>query len=558
MRRFILLLLSLAACRGNLHASITIELSAGQLLTATGAPVGDGGLIQLLAAPSATAFTAPSAGSFTGGSSGETVVASFGLDSPTTGTAGYFDHIVRLTFSGGLQAGEPLLLRWYPTLTTAATSPGGGTSYGQFRTDAVVDGSDIAWVTPGDGATDSLSFVTSSQGGSEPNSAGEASETTPGGSPAQNPPVISSATSADAEVGKPFSYQIAASDLPTAFKASGLPAGLSVNGGGLISGTPTQAGDFSITLAATNTVGSGTAILALSVQNPVVVFPKITSANAADAVSGQSFSYQIVATEEPSRFGATGLPAGLAVAAVTGVISGVPTQTGVFHISLSATDASGTGTAALTLTVQGAAPPPPPGISAPVITSVLSVDGEVGLPFRYQITASNQPTGFGASPLPAGLEINAATGFISGMPVAAGLHAIALSATNSAGEQTLTLQLKVSAPPLPIVTVAASIPKVTIGRGTVGRFTISLSKVLRKPLIVTYKLKGTAVDGVDYQLLAGTKTIPAGSKKANIKVVPRGDLDGMNEKTVTLLLKPGKDYKVSTMAPAKVEILSGK
>src|SRR5207253_5678203 len=48
-----------------------------------------------------------------------------------------------------------------------------------------------------------------------------------------------------------------------------LPAGLTVNTStGLISGTPTTAGTYSITLSATNGNGTGTATLTLTISNP--------------------------------------------------------------------------------------------------------------------------------------------------------------------------------------------------------------------------------------------------------------------------------------------------
>ena len=80
-------------------------------------------------------------------------------------------------------------------------------------------------------------------------------------------PVIMSPSTALAVVGQPFSYQILASAFPGSFNATGLPANLNVNTStGLISGTPNSAGDSSINLAATNTVGTGNGILSVTVQ----------------------------------------------------------------------------------------------------------------------------------------------------------------------------------------------------------------------------------------------------------------------------------------------------
>src|SRR5205807_3210378 len=90
------------------------------------------------------------------------------------------------------------------------------------------------------------------------------------------PPVINSAASATGTVGTAFSYQIAATNSPTSYNATGLPAGLSVNTGtGLISGTPTAEGTSSVTLSAANTGGTGTATLNLTI-NAGVSAPVIT------------------------------------------------------------------------------------------------------------------------------------------------------------------------------------------------------------------------------------------------------------------------------------------
>jgi endonuclease/exonuclease/phosphatase family metal-dependent hydrolase len=88
--------------------------------------------------------------------------------------------------------------------------------------------------------------------------------------PANNAPAIPtiySATAASGVAGQVFNYQIAATNSPTAFAASGLPTGLSVNTtSGLISGTPTAAGGATVTLSATNAVGTSTASLALTIN----------------------------------------------------------------------------------------------------------------------------------------------------------------------------------------------------------------------------------------------------------------------------------------------------
>jgi hypothetical protein len=76
---------------------------------------------------------------------------------------------------------------------------------------------------------------------------------------------------------------------------------------------------------------------------------------------------------------------------------------------------------------------------APVITSTRTLNGQVGIPFSYQISSANNPISYGANNLPAGLEVNTVTGLISGTPSAAGvISTVVLSATSPAGTGTRT------------------------------------------------------------------------------------------------------------------------
>src|SRR6202041_929012 len=246
-------------------------------------------------------------------------------------------------------------------------------------------------------------------------------------------PSITSATTASGRVGTAFSYQITATNTPTSFGATGLPAGLSVSStSGIISGTPAAAGTSTVTLSATNASGAGHATLMLTIA---VAAPVITSATTANGTVGTAFSYQITATNTPTSFGATGLPGGLSVSSTSGLISGTPTAAGTSTVTLSAMNGSGTGNATLTLTIA---------VAAPVITSATTASGTVGTAFSYQITASNTPTSYGATGLPAGLSVSSTSGIISGTPTAAGTSTVTLSATNSTGTGHATLTLTVT------------------------------------------------------------------------------------------------------------------
>lgn len=255
------------------------------------------------------------------------------------------------------------------------------------------------------------------------------------------PPVVTSG-STSGQVSVPFSYLMAATNNPTSYTASPLPPGLSINTAtGQISGTPTAttSGALTVNLSATNSAGTGTGTLALTV-GPA---PAITSALTATGVVARAFSYQITANNSPVTYGATGLPVGLTINTTTGRISGTPTTAGVTNVTIRAIGNS-TATDTLVITVsQG----------GPVITnSPATSSGQTGVAFSFQIQATNSPTSYNATPLPAGLSINTVTGHISGTPTAttSGAMTVNLSATNASGTGTGTLALTITA--LPTIT----------------------------------------------------------------------------------------------------------
>jgi len=253
------------------------------------------------------------------------------------------------------------------------------------------------------------------------------------------PEIISSLT-ATGEPGVPFSYQILATKEPTSYNATGLPAELTIDTAtGIISGTVTTAGTYTVTISAKDGSGTGTATLTIKIGVPV-----ISSAATASVGINTPFSYQIVASNTPASYSATGLPTGVTVDTTTGAISGTPTVGGTFNITLGATNAAGTGTKTLVLTVTQ---------PAPSITSALTASGPTGSAFSYQIAATNTPTSFNATSLPTGLTVSTTTGLISGTPTVAGTFNVTITATNTGGTDTETLVITVT-PPAPSITSA--------------------------------------------------------------------------------------------------------
>ena len=264
----------------------------------------------------------------------------------------------------------------------------------------------------------------------------------------EQPPTITSAATASVTVGTAFTYQIIATNAPTAYGAANLPAGLSCDAtSGAITGTPTTVAVTAVTLSAINSGGTGTAPLTLTVlpQAPVITAPPVST------LVGATFTYQISASNAPTAYAAANLPAGLSVDPASGVITGIPTSTTTASVALSATNAGGTGNATLSLTVL----PMPPVVTAASATT------SVGATFTYQVSANGSPTAYGAENLPAGLSIDTTTGAITGTPLSATTAAVTLSATNAGGTGTEVATFTVL--PLPPVITSATTATVAIG-----------------------------------------------------------------------------------------------
>jgi subtilisin family serine protease len=226
---------------------------------------------------------------------------------------------------------------------------------------------------------------------------------------------ITSATSAEGVIGVPFLYQITANNNPSGYTASGLPPGFRCDPSGLILGTPTGAGTFPVHVEARNIFGSTSATVIFTISPGA-----ITSATSAEGVVGVPFTYQITADNDPTGYSASGLPPGFRCDP-SGLILGTPTGIGTFQVHVEAKNIFGSASATVVFI-----------ISRGTITSATSAEGIVGVPFAYQITADNEPTGYTASGLPPGFRCDP-SGLILGTPTGAGTFPVHVEARNTFG-----------------------------------------------------------------------------------------------------------------------------
>jgi hypothetical protein len=172
-------------------------------------------------------------------------------------------------------------------------------------------------------------------------------------------PSIKKIPTTTAHVGTSLTIAITAKGFTVpSLAASGLPPGLALtdNGGGsgTISGAPSagSGGSYSVTLTATNTLGSVSQVFTLKVNEA----PRITSASTASATIGSAFSFTATATGFPApKLSKSGtLPKGISFDAATGTFSGTPKAktAGSYPITITAKNSTATSSQSFTLVVH--------------------------------------------------------------------------------------------------------------------------------------------------------------------------------------------------------------
>ena len=93
--------------------------------------------------------------------------------------------------------------------------------------------------------------------------------------------------------------------------------------------------------------------------------PVVTAGPSAQGIVDQPFSFTVTVSNSPVSYSATGLPPGLSINTVTGVISGTPTVTGISNVVVTVTNGLGSTDFALQIDIRTASTPTPAPIDHP-------------------------------------------------------------------------------------------------------------------------------------------------------------------------------------------------
>jgi hypothetical protein len=246
-------------------------------------------------------------------------------------------------------------------------------------------------------------------------------------------PSVATTSLSDGQVNAAYSQTLSASGGSGTYTwsmISGfLPDGLSLSSStGAISGTPTYADNYSITVLVIDSKGKSASknlsitILAGPVSITTTSLPigevgAIYAAPPLVASGGDGASY----TWSVSK---GSLPDGLTLDS-SGSIGVLPNTAGTYSFTVQATSGGKTGSRDLSITV----------LSAVKITTTSLPDGKVNVVYSQTLSASGGSGPYTWSTtvgtLPEGLSLNSSTGVISGTPTTSGYYAIAVTVTDS-------------------------------------------------------------------------------------------------------------------------------
>jgi len=250
--------------------------------------------------------------------------------------------------------------------------------------------------------------------------------------------------------------------------------------------------------------------------------PVITSPLTFVATRSQPIVYQFEA------LGATSLsvddltlPPGLSFDSVLSAIIGTVTDSeGTFQVALSASNATGTTNATLSLTIQ----PLPAG---PVIISSTSATGRTGSPFTFQVltTGATSAARLSASNLPPGLTVDAVgavTGVISGTPTTDGSYGVTLTVVDGQFTAIATLELTLTSDPTVPVIISPS--SATIFTGQPFNYAINAPSSVDPDSDPTgYASQGNLPPGLGLDAFTG---IISGTPQARSGLIPSPQLSG--------------------------------
>ena len=101
----------------------------------------------------------------------------------------------------------------------------------------------------------------------------------------------------------------------------------------------------------------------------------------------------------------------------------------------------------------------------------------------------------------------------------------------------------------------SSIEIAPVGHPFTAAFTFARKGDATAALTVSYTVGGTATNGIDYVLLAGSVTFPAKKKTAKVTLQIVDDASHEGTESIDIAIAPGADYTESLASTARIDII---
>jgi PKD repeat protein len=248
---------------------------------------------------------------------------------------------------------------------------------------------------------------------------------------------------------------------------------------GLIQWTPTNIGNFDVTVQAANPGGTDSQSFTITVAAlpPVIISLPVTDVNAGDLYS---YDVEVTGIPEPT-YSLTTAPLDMTIDANTGLIQWTSLFNGDIPITVQATNPGGSDSQSFIITV--AAVPP-------VITSAPITDVNAGDLYSYDVEANGVPAPlYSLITAPAEMTINVNTGLIEWIPTQTGNFSVTVQAINPGGTDSQSFTIMVT-----VIPVITSLPVTDVNAGDLYSYDVEATGIPQPTFSLTTAPLGMTID----------------------------------------------------------------